>query len=72
MGKEQNFKDDSGNEYRYVLCYLFRGWDYDKFGNDLEELDKFAKDMIADNSGKPLIIVNGNDEVVREYAEKNR
>lgn len=72
MSKEQHFKDELGEEYRYALCYMHYGWDETKFGNDLDELDRFAKEMIKDNSGKPLIIVNGNDEIVIEYAKRLR
>lgn len=72
MSIEKYFKDDAGNEYRYALCYMYYGWDETKFGNDLDELDKFAIEMKIKNSGKPLIIVNGNDEIVREYAKRLR
>lgn len=64
------FTDESGNEFCYALCYLDRGWDEEKYSNSIDELDEIAKNMVTSNSGKPLIIVSGNDEVVKEYTKK--
>lgn len=72
MRETRCFRDDIGDKYRYVLCYIQHGWDEAKYGNDLDELDRYAKEMKEENSGKPLIIVNGNDEIEREYAKKLR
>lgn len=72
MEEKKYFTDDFGDKYRYVLCYLWYGDDYEKYANDIETLDKYAKEMLEKNSGKPLIIVNGNDEVVKEYTKRLR
>lgn len=72
MSKEKCFEDDFGDKYRYALCYLFRGWNEEIFSNDLDYLDSVAKNMLESNSGKPLIIVNGDDKIVREYAKRLR
>ncbi|MBM7598182.1 hypothetical protein JOC34_000539 [Virgibacillus halotolerans] len=72
MTDEKQFIDDTGSKFKYALAYLYYGWDEAEYSNDLDELDEIAKEMIADNSGKPLIIVNANDEIVREYTERKR
>lgn len=72
MSKYDYLEDEFGDRYDYALVYLHYGRDMEKFSDDIELLDSFAKDMLADNSGKPLIIVNGRDEVVREYTKKRR
>ena len=72
MGSLGYVENEQGDRYKYVLCYLHYGRDAEAYSNDLAQLEGVAKDMIADNTGKPLIIVNGNDEVVREYTHKRR
>lgn len=66
------FIDNIGASYKYVLYYLHYGWNEERFSNNLKELDELAKEMQIENSAKPLIIVNGDNEVIRIYSERKR
>lgn len=64
------FEDEDGVKHKYKFSYLYHGWDYEVFGNDLDEFDDKAREMIAKNSAKPITVVNTDGEIVREYAER--
>lgn len=54
----------------YTLHFLYYGEDEEIKSDNLNELTKQSKEMISKNSGKPLIIKNDKDEIVREYAPR--
>ena len=55
---------------KYILHFLYFGWEEMVESNNLKELAEKAKDLITKNSGKPLIIKNRKDEIVREYTPR--
>lgn len=58
------------NQKRYTLHFLYYGWEDVIHSNELNELTNKAKELIILNSGKPFIITNQKDEIVREYTPR--
>lgn len=55
---------------KYTLHYLYRGWDEELSSDDLEELTNIVRELIKNNTGKPLIIKNDKNEIVRELTSR--
>ena len=54
----------------YTLHYLYRGWDEELCSDSLDELVCEARELIRKNTGKPLIITNDKNEIIREFAPR--
>ena len=55
---------------KYTLHYLYRGWDEELSSNNIDELISKARELITKNTGKPLIIINDKNEIVRELTPR--
>ena len=55
---------------KYTLHYLYRGWDEELSSNSIDELISEARELIRKNTGKPLIIINDKNEIVRELTPR--
>ena len=58
------------NLKKYTLHYLYRGWDEELSSNSIDELISKARELIRKNTGKPLIITNDKNEIVRELTRR--
>lgn len=54
----------------YTLYYLYRGWDEELSSDNLDELVCEARELIRKNTGKPLIITNDKNEIIREFTPR--
>jgi len=70
MSKRTHTTNYLGEKFGYALVYMHFGWEEKEFGNSLKELNSLAEEMIENNSGRPLVAINENNEVVREYADR--
>lgn len=55
---------------KYTLHYLYRGWDEELTSDSLEEIISTIRELVINNTGKPLIIKNDRDEIVRELTPR--
>lgn len=55
---------------KYTLHYLYHGWDEELSSNSIDELISEARELIRKNTGKPLIITNDKNEIVREFTQR--
>ena len=55
---------------KYTLHYLYHGWDEELSSNSIDELISEARELIRKNTGKPLIIINDKNEIVREFTPR--
>lgn len=58
------------NLKKYTLHYLYRGWDEELSSNSIAELISEVRELIRKNTGKPLIITNEKNEIVREFTPR--
>lgn len=55
---------------KYTLHYLYYGWDEELSSNSIDELISEARELIRNSTGKPLIIINDKNEIVREFTPR--
>lgn len=55
---------------KYTLHYIYRGEDEELSSDNLEEIINTVRELIKNNTGKPLIVKNDKNEIVRELTPR--